>query len=465
MTLARWKNALGALTSSLVVAGCASTAPDPAPSPTPTSTPTSQLDMARQKIHHVIVIMQENRSFDHYFGTFPGAEGIPMAGGVPTVCVPDPVTNECVKPFHDPSDSNAGGPHDQAASSADVDGGKMDGFIQQSVAGRKGCTDPTDPTCAVEQGARNVMGWHDEREIPNYWRYAREFVLQDHMFAAVGSWSLPAHLFLVSEWSARCTSRDPMSCSTDIERPQRPRGDAKTEPYSWTDLTWLLHENTVSWRYYLDEGAAPDCPDDAEHCTVQKVGVPSIWNPLPGFVTVHDNRELGNVQKLDEFFVAARQGRLPSVSWIVPNSAHSEHPPALVSKGQAHVTRIIDAVMAGPAWEDSAIFLAWDDWGGFYDHVAPPVVDQNGYGMRVPALVISPWARKGYIDHQILSFDAYNKLIEDLFLGGQRLDPATLARPDPRPGVRESNPQLGDLLADFDFTETPLGPVILPPKP
>ena len=117
--------------------------------------------------------------------------------------------------------------------------------------------------------------------------------------------------------------------------------------------------------------------------------------------------------------------------------------------------------MQSPEWDSTAIFLAWDDWGGFYDHVAPPSVDQNGYGLRVPGLVISPYAKKGYIDHQTLSFDAYLKFIEDDFLNGQRIDPQTDGRPDPRPTVRENVPQLGDLTADFDFTQSPRAPVVL----
>jgi phospholipase C len=121
--------------------------------------------------------------------------------------------------------------------------------------------------------------------------------------------------------------------------------------------------------------------------------------------------------------------------------------------------------MASPDWNSTAIFLTWDDWGGFYDHVKPPRVDANGYGMRVPGLVISPYARQGFIDHQTLSHDAYLKFIEDDFLGGQRLDPATDGRPDPRPSVRENAPRLGDLAADFDFTQTPRAPVTLPTDP
>jgi len=109
--------------------------------------------------------------------------------------------------------------------------------------------------------------------------------------------------------------------------------------------------------------------------------------------------------------------------------------------------------------------VSWDDCGGFYDHVAPPVVDGNGYGLRVPTIVISPYARKGFIDHQTLSHDAFLKFIEDDFLGGARLDPATDGRPDPRPNVRENAAALGDLAADFDFGQPPRPPLVLPLNP
>jgi phospholipase C len=126
---------------------------------------------------------------------------------------------------------------------------------------------------------------------------------------------------------------------------------------------------------------------------------------------------------------------------------------------------LINAIMRGPDWKSTAIFLAWDDWGGFYDNVTPPRIDQNGYGLRVPGLVISPYAKRGYIDHQTLSFDAYLKFIEDDFLGGQRLDPRTDGRPDPRPDVREDAPELGNLVKDFDFNQQPRPPLFLPIHP
>jgi PKD repeat protein len=133
-----------------------------------------------------------------------------------------------------------------------------------------------------------------------------------------------------------------------------------------------------------------------------------------------------------------------------------------VSAGEDYVTYMINQVMQGPNWDSTAIFLTWDDWGGFYDHLAPPTVDGNGYGIRLPALVISPYAKRGFIDHQTLSFDAYLRFVEDRFLGGQRLDPATDGRPDNRPNVRENAPQLGDLQKDFDFSQAPRAPLVLP---
>jgi hypothetical protein len=198
---------------------------------------------------------------------------------------------------------------------------------------------------------------------------------------------------------------------------------------------------------------------------MQRADTPGIWNPLPYFSTVKGDRELRNVQDIAKFYQAAAGGTLPSVVWLAPNGVVSEHPPGRISAGQAYVTGAINAIMRGPDWQSTAIFVAWDDWGGFYDHVPPPTVDKNGYGLRVPALVISPYAKSNFIDHQTLSFDAYVKFIEDDFLDGARLDPKTDGRPDLRPGVRENATGLGDLRNDFDFDQTPLPPLILPEHP
>ncbi len=420
------------------------------------------------KIKHVVIIMQENRSFDSYFGTFPGADGIPAG-----VCVPDPVNDGCRQPFHDSHDLDHGGPHGETNATADIDGGNMDGFIGQAEKA-KNCAG-NNPSCSPclsgsTSNCIDVMGYHDGREIPNYWQYARDFFLQDHMFEPNASWSLPEHLFQVSEWSAFCTNPfDASSCTNALQNPNPPGLPLSETPlYAWTDMTYLLHKNGVSWAYYVFKGSEPDCEDDsAMTCAPVQQGpkTPGIWNPLPHFTDVHQDGQLGNVQSLSNFYAAAGNGTLPSVSGIDPNGKVSEHPPALVSAGQTYVTGLINAIMKSPDWDSTAIFLSWDDWGGFYDDVQPPAVDQNGYGLRVPGIVISPYAKTGYTDHQVLSHDAYNKFIEDDFLGGRRLDPATDGRPDPRPDVREADPMLGDLTADFDFSRPPRPPAILPVCP
>jgi phospholipase C len=315
-----------------------------------------------------------------------------------------------------------------------VDGGKMDGFIRAAVlgGGNTFCLlNRDDPNCGDffgPQGQPDVMSYHDRSEIPNYWAYADNFVLNDHMFAPVDSWTLPSHMFLVSAWAATCATSRPMSCENDAAQvvggqKWHPREEP---PYAWTDITYLLHDAGVSWKYYNAPGTCNIAPcDDSAN---SGDGTPKAMNVWRGF---------------------------------------SDHPGsrAPITAGQEFVTKVINAIMEGPNWDSTAIFLTWDDWGGFYDHVPPPVIDENGYGIRVPSLVISPYAKEGFIDHQTLSFDAYLKLIEDRFLDGQRLDPETDGRPDPRPTVRENVKQLGNLKNDFDFNQEPRDPLILDPTP
>jgi phospholipase C len=496
--------------------------------------------------------MQENRSFDSYFGTYPGADGIPMVNGVPTACVPDTKAGTCQKPYLDNTDKNAGGPHSQINATADINGGKMDGFIAQVGNSLKDCSS-NDPNCGGGKGT-DVMGYHNATSIPNYWNYANKFVLNDHLFQSNASWSLPEHLYLVSEWSAKCTTPgDPKSCINELQAPGSPpdqnptaniikscsgvkkpalcqtqlskygltpdivkqmqalitqnckistsynssndsytsasftacenaiakanisdnlksqltiaANSIKPPDYAWTDLTYLLHKQNVSWGYYVMNGTEPDCQNDKSITCAsvsQSSKTPGIWNPLPYFDTVKQDGQLGNIQSLNNFYAAAKKGTLPAVSWITPAGVVSEHPPGLVSDGQSYVTGLVNTIMKSPDWKSTAIFLSWDDWGGFYDHLTPPVVDQNGYGLRVPGIVISPYAKQGYIDHQTLSQDAYVKFIENDFLSSQRLDPKTDGRPDPRISVRETNPKLGNLESDFNFNQIPRQPVILP---
>jgi phospholipase C len=430
-------------------------------------------------IRHVIVVMQENRSFDNYFGTYPGADGIPMRKGRPAVCIPDPQRRRCVRPFHDPHVVDNGGPHTEQAASADIGGGLMTGFIKSAVAGSHAyCkVNAAAPECTAyskRPGRPDAVGWHDAREIPNYWAYAEHYVLQDHMFEGVRSWSLPAHLDMVSGWSASCPVEIvPTSCHTDLAKPVDVTGQGyrahptDASPYVWTDLTYMLYNQGISWKYYVAQGSQPDCADSQMFCSprAQSADTPDIWNPLPGFETVRQDGQISNIQASANYFADAAAGTLPAVSWIVPSQRYSEHPPASIRTGQAWVTKIVDAAMRGPEWESTAIFVSWDDWGGFYDHVVPPTVNQQGLGLRVPGLVISPYAKTGYVDHQVLSTDSYLRFIEDDFLHGARIDPRTDGRPDGRPFVAEMTAGLGNLRKDFNFSQPPQPPMILPLYP
>jgi phospholipase C len=428
------------------------------------------------KIRHVVMIMQENRSYDTYFGTYPGANGIP--GGT---CIPDPVRESCLQPFYSAVDKSEGGPHGTEAASADVDGGKMDGFLAQAEA-KDSCnkTGGCGKCRTGQECADEVLSYHDARDIANYWAYAKNYALQDNMFESQASWSLPEHLAMVSAWSAVCSRTEPenpLACASSLspQTPARywaaPLEPTKKTRYPWTDLTYLMDKAGVSWRYYVHEGVQPDCEEDeATSCerVVQNAKTPGIWNPLADFTDVKQDGQTGDIQPLPKFYEATgnqQECGLPNVAWIVPDLPVSEHPPEAISKGMAYVTTLINTIMRSPCWSSTAILLSWDDWGGYYDHVPPPNVDQNGYGLRVPGLVISPYARAGYIDHQQLSHDVYLKFIEDDFLGGSRLNPATDGRPDSRPSVREEAPGLGTLAEDFNFEQAPRPPELLAPRP
>ncbi|GIV01141.1 MAG: hypothetical protein KatS3mg014_2756 [Actinomycetota bacterium] len=433
----------------------------------------TKLERAREKIKHLIFIVQENRSFDHYFGIYPGADGIPMTkDGKPKPCIPDPVLGHCVHPYRSHQQLFKGGPHAQRHSRWDVHEGAMDGFVRTLVRVRRPCAlhrdDPGLRPLPRARGA-NPTSWPTSgaRRSPTTGPTRITSCSRTTCSRRRTRGRCPAHLFLVSAWAARCEDpRDPMSCSSNLELAEEADLQRQGEDrpiWAWTDITYLLHEAGVSWAYYVgDDTCFFDCPTPGE----EDRRTVTQQNPLPWFTTVRETGQLGNIKPHSEYFRAAREGTLPTVSWVVPYLGAGEHPAngEPIWKGMRHVTRIINAAMSGPDWNSTAIFLTWDDWGGFYDHVPPPPrVDANGYGIRVPGLLISPWARPGMIDHQVLSFDAYLKLIEDLFLGGERLDPATMSRPDARPTVREEVPILGNLLREFDFTQDP--PPAADPRP
>ena len=342
----------------------------------------------------------------------------------------------------------------------------------------------TTPDCAGKFFGllqHDVMSYHTDAEIPNYWAYAENFVLQDHLFESVRSWSEPSHLYITSLWAATCTDQTKASTCTTTPEPPTP---TPATIYPWANLFQLMDVNQVTWKYYLGQGTEPDCEDGEMDCPpqVQTSAVPSVWNPAPAYAYTKAQGAAylkAHVPIVEQFIADVKGGTLPAVSWIVPSGVYSEHPAQGVTMGMEYVTSLVNAVMQSPYWNSTAIYIAWDDWGGFYDHEVPPIVDYNdtsapvqGYGLRVPGIMISPYARSGMIDHAYYSFDAYATLIETLFMNGTALSPAQLGNPDSRPTQRDTvtsgtvigkgQVAIGNLMSEFDFTQTPLAPIVLP---
>ena len=327
------------------------------------------------------------------------------------------------------------------------------------------------------------MGYHTADEIPNYWAYAEHFVLQDALFEGVRSSSEPSHVEMTSEWVAVCTNAlDASTCQTSPEL-SRP---SPATAFPWANLFQLMDLHT--WRvrrYHVSSGNQPDCESGAMTCPPkhQSADMPSIWNP-PGFygsVQAQGKAYLSTHNPdFTQFFSDLQGGTLPAVSWIIPDASVSEHPPATVTEGMEHVTSLVNAVMQSPDWANTAIFVTWDDLGGSYDHIAPPVVDTNGsatpvqgYGIRVPGLMISAYAKPGLIDHSVSELrqlrQFYRRFVHER---RARLDPALLGIPDNRPDIRDlltsvtfiggKTARLGSLLNEFDFSQGAQPPFILP---
>ena len=426
-------------------------------------TPSLGAPAGLDQIDHLIFIVQENRSFDHYFGTYPGAEGIPRkqgGGWAKSTCNWHPVLDKCLYPYHTSEDENRGGPHGRVASLIDVSGGTMDGFIKgarRSMNTDDCVNDPFLKKCKRLTGPTHqpdVMSFRTREDILNYWAMADYGVLSDHLFASVDSSSLPAHQFIFSGWSASCPA-GPMTCKSDA--------GPDSSNFSWTPISYLLDEAGVNWGWYVGETtnvceSYPKCkqPERTPY-------TPPNWNVANGFTTVLEAGLHDHIHPVSEFRQSLVNSTLPPVSWVIPGRGLSEHPGGgTMRPGYDYVSNLIRDIGDSPDWGSTAAWVYWDDWGGFYDHVPPLHVDGLGYGIRVPGILISPYAKQGYIDHQTLSFVAFLKLIEDRFLGGARLDPATMSRPDARPNVREDEPQLGDLTEQFDFGQLPRDPPVLP---
>jgi phospholipase C len=386
-----------------------------------------------EKIEHFVFIMQENQSFDHYFGKYPGAEGPP-----PGTALFDWTDGTKVPYYHLTADIDFDAPHDWFNAQADINGGKMDGFLSQAYTRYA----LTVPTFSDQPGynPKEVMGYYDGGDIPNYWNYARLYVLNDHMFESVAAYSLSAHLYMLAAQSGGF-----------IGTPQ-----PFPMQYNFPEITELLANDNISWNYYTTSGTTLDTAGEAIGSAADQAAdadAYTLWNPLPAFPAVQ-NDPTQRVRLVDtaQFYVDCAQGTLPAVSWICPffENPLSDHP---AFKGgtrtaMAYVTGLVNAVQQSPNWNSSAVFVCWDDWGGYYDHVPPPHVDDYGYGIRVPSLVVSPYAKQSYIDKKVHSFDSWLKMIE-LRWG---IQPMT---------NRDRN--ASNMLDCFDFTQQPRAPVVFNP--
>ena len=245
---------LGLSCVALAIAIAAACAPTDPPAPERRPARAAQAAPGLETLEHLIFIVQENRSFDHYFGTFPGADGIPMTrAGIPKPCIPDPILDHCSRPYPSPRQIQRGGPHDHPAAVTTLNDGRMNGFILAALRHERNCV-----TLRFERKCRpfvgpdlqpDLMSYHRRADIVNYWRYAETYLLQDRMFAPTDSWTLPAHLFLVSAWSAYCPDPDdPMSCRSDLDLMEPGQQHRYGDPpiYAWTDITYLLHREDVS---------------------------------------------------------------------------------------------------------------------------------------------------------------------------------------------------------------------------
>jgi phospholipase C len=331
-------------------------------------------------IKHFVFLMQENHSFDNYFGTYPGADGIPA-----DVCMPvAPKSNstECVKPSRVGNRPALDLSHNPTTHAAQYDGGKMDGFVS---------------AFSTRAAGELAMAHYDDQDLPYYWNIADNYVLFDRFFSSAHGGSVRNHMYWVAG--------QPGSAET---------GKEAVPLAGWGDTIPTIFDRLeaagISWKFYIQNY------DPTATIRSQRVGdkgAQVVWAPLLAMDRFLDNPELSKkIVNLSEYFNDLHNNTLPSVAFIVP-SGTSEHPPGSIQAGEAFVRTLINGLVQSSAWSSSAFLWSYDDWGGFYDHVAPPQVDSSGYGFRVPALLVSPYAKRGFVDHTTLDFTAGIAFIRD----------------------------------------------------
>ena len=377
-----------------------------------------------KSIQHIVFIVKENHTFDNYFGTFPGADGA-TTGTIST--------GQVINLGHTAGVVPRDICHSWDCALTAMDGGKMDKFDLVADCNQNG-----DYLCYTQL---------QEQDIPNYFTYARNFVLADRMFSSLHGPSFPNHLYTVAAQSGGAISNpsslaDPhASWGCDAEATStvsviNSSGQiSKQFPcFDFQTLADSLQNAGITWKYYAP-GQGESGYEWSTLDAINHIRNSSLWTD--------------HVVSDKQFVTDAQSGQLPAVSWLVTNSLDSEHPPTTTCPGENWTVAQLNAVMQGPGWGSSAVFLTWDDFGGFYDHVAPPNLDQSGLGPRVPLLIISPFAKKGYISHTTYEFSSFLRLVEERY----SLQPLT-----------DRDKLASDMLDSFDFSQQSQPPLILQPR-
>jgi phospholipase C len=373
------------------------------------------------KIQHVVIIDKENRSFDTLFGRFPGVDGsqrgrLPNGRVVPLIRAPDHL-------FLDVD-------HSGNASIVSSDHGLMDGFSK--LAG------------AMQDGHDYALSQFWPGSLPVYWGFAHDFTIDDHFFSTTLGPSFPNHLVTVAGTDENIIDNPirnthqawgcdggPQSLVARLDPTTRQVGYSKP-CFQLNTLPTELQATGDTWKYYApaqyQSGYVWSSLD-----AVSNIRYSPLWNT--------------NVVNDKQFAPDASAGRLPAVSWLVTSAAQSDHPPFSMCVGQRWAQQQIDAVMRGPDWASTVIVLTWDDFGGFYDHVAPPHVGPTGFGMRVPAIIISPYARRTYVDHTLYDFNSILRFIEDRFA---------------LPALGSGDASANSIINSLDLTQAPFTPTIGP---
>jgi len=373
-----------------------------------------------QKIQHIVFLIKENRSFDNYFGTFSGADGATTG---------KTSSGNVVPLTHTPDQTPFDIGHSWKDALIAIDGGTMSKFDQVANGDQDGYLLPY-----------TQLGRAD---IPNYFAYARNFVLADRMFSSMAGPSLPNHLYTVAAQDGGTLdnphpNRYNWGCDSDEGQTvpvQKPDGTVTMEPpcFDFQTLADSLERAHISWKYY----APPKGQYGYQWSTldaIHHIRESELWNER----VVNDN----------QFIADAKTGNLPAVSWLVTGDA-SEHPPLSTCAGENWTVQQLNALMQGPAWNSTVVFLTWDDFGGFYDHVPPPVRGNYHLGPRVPLLIISPYAKKGYVSHTQYEFSSFLKFVELRF---------------GLPALNQDDAKANDMLDSFDIDQQPLPTLILQPR-